>query len=295
MAQMYIPGMALGYREWGPTQKGAATVIFLHDLGQSGLIWRPLATRLAELGIHSYALDLPAHGESAACPWGYSLPALRPVLEAFRAGMGEGCPLWIATGYSTKVLLDYAAYHAEQVRGAVLIEPVDHGATPVWRRLPAYWAMQRWQQTAGPFYRADEMFAAARLGRPYRAAWDGPSTGWPEPGRHPVAHAFFATMQQGPEGDWRARLSPEVYRRYMEALLASDLGARLPGVRAPVLLAARAGNRGGVVGALTRLLSQVEAIQFRREEEPTVSPSAFVAALHSWIEQRATAMWATPT
>lgn len=284
MSQMYIPGMGLGYKEWSGAPDGTSPVVlFLHDLGQNGLIWRTLAQSLSESGFHSYALDLPAHGESGPCPWGYSLTALRSVLEGFRAGMGLACPHWVATGFATKILLDYAAHVPDQVRSMVLIEPVEPEAVPAWRRLPAYWAMRRWMLTAGPFARAEEMMEAGRHCRPYRRAWDAPASGWPDPQNHPISHAFFAGMQQGADGAWHSRLPRGVYQRYVEAQLASDVLTMLPQVTAPALIVGRKGRANSVRAALAAALSLVEEVSIGPDEDPLVRPGPFSLSLQRWL------------
>jgi pimeloyl-ACP methyl ester carboxylesterase len=284
MAQMFIPGMGLGYREWGTREYGnGLKLLLLHDLGHSGLVWRPLAKSMASTGVFCYAPDLPAHGESSACPWGYSLPAVRPVLEAFRAGMGIARPHWIAVGYSTKILLDYAAHFPDQVASMVLVDPVEPAAVPTWRRLPSYWDMQRWLQTVGPFATVTEALEAGRALMPYRLAWDGPGNGWPEPQRHAISHSFLACMQQGADGLWRSRLSPDIYQRYLEALLASDIRPDLPSATVPALIVARGKRASGAGRTLGSLLPHAETAVIQPLEDPSVRPGSFLSTLRRWV------------
>lgn len=41
--------------EWG---SGPETIIMLHDVSESAVVWLPVAGRTAELGYHVFALDM---------------------------------------------------------------------------------------------------------------------------------------------------------------------------------------------------------------------------------------------
>lgn len=64
-SHLLCAGMRLRYSEWG---KGPEVVLLLHDVGESGSIWCPVALRLAELGYHVFALDLRGIPLFAALP-----------------------------------------------------------------------------------------------------------------------------------------------------------------------------------------------------------------------------------
>lgn len=272
MPQMFIPGMGLAYQEW---PAGGTPVVMLHDLGQNAHIWRLPGKEIAEAGHCAYALDLPAHGESGPCPWGYSLPALRPVLEGFRAGMGLARPVWVGWGASAKAVLDYAIHYPDQVSALILLQPVAPTVAPSWRRLPAYWALRRWLGRAGPFHTFGQALESGRQAEPYSSGWDAPLEGRPSPSRHPISHAYAAGLHQGADGLWRPRLTPEIYQRYMEAFLASDLSEQLSTVMVPVLIGSYRKNQA--TAQLVRVLPQARMLALRSPGEALVAPARLVA------------------
>lgn len=48
-------GMRIRYTEWG---SGREVIILLHDSAEAGMLWAPVAQRLADLGYHIFAPDM---------------------------------------------------------------------------------------------------------------------------------------------------------------------------------------------------------------------------------------------
>lgn len=59
MPTIELPQGALKYRAFGPEDSAAPPVVFLHPILADGRLWTPVAERLAERGICSYAPDWP--------------------------------------------------------------------------------------------------------------------------------------------------------------------------------------------------------------------------------------------
>lgn len=59
MPTIELPQGELKYRAFGPTDSAAPPVVFIHPILTDGRLWTPVAERLAEFGVRSYAPDWP--------------------------------------------------------------------------------------------------------------------------------------------------------------------------------------------------------------------------------------------
>lgn len=59
MPVITLPQGRLNVRVAGPEESGLSPVVFLHPILTDGALWRPVAERLAERGVRSYAPDWP--------------------------------------------------------------------------------------------------------------------------------------------------------------------------------------------------------------------------------------------
>src|SRR5690606_7306606 len=128
-----VGGLRLHYRTWEPAGPRAAALV-VHDLGEHGGRYAPLAERLAGHGFVTVAPDLRGHGRSDGRR-GYvsRFEVFLQDLDRFRReaqGLTDpGRPLFLlATGLGGLVVLRYLQEFGAPVSGAVLAAPWIAGA-----------------------------------------------------------------------------------------------------------------------------------------------------------------------
>ena len=77
MPTIDLPHGKLRYRAAGPEDSKRPPVVFIHGFLVSNTLWSKTADALAEVGIRSYAPDLP----SAPTPFPSTIPPTRPRAE----------------------------------------------------------------------------------------------------------------------------------------------------------------------------------------------------------------------
>jgi pimeloyl-ACP methyl ester carboxylesterase len=119
--------MELAYRKWGPSQTAAkARLVFLHGMGGTGSLWRPIAASLED----RYAILAPdqrGHGQSQTVPVGRDTSRYTPldfgqdVIDTLQRTSFQPC--WLI-GHSMGVRTACAAAHLrpDWVQGLVLID-----------------------------------------------------------------------------------------------------------------------------------------------------------------------------
>ncbi len=123
-----VGGLRLHYRTWEPAGPRAAALV-VHDLGEHGGRYAPLAERLAGHGFVTVAPDLRGHGRSDGRRGHVSrFEVFLQDLDRFRReaqGLTEpGRPLFLlATGLGGLVVLRYLQEFGAPVSGAVLAAP----------------------------------------------------------------------------------------------------------------------------------------------------------------------------
>jgi pimeloyl-ACP methyl ester carboxylesterase len=99
-------------------QRGAGVpVVFLHGLTFNRTTWRPIVDRLGD-GVHSIAVDLPAHGTTGGAPCDLDDVARR--LRALVVRLGVERPIVVGHSMSGAIASLYAAEHP--ARGAVIVD-----------------------------------------------------------------------------------------------------------------------------------------------------------------------------
>jgi pimeloyl-ACP methyl ester carboxylesterase len=102
-------------------------VIFIHGVASSLYSWSNLASRLAEAGFRTYALDLPGHGESEKPedPNLYHVEPFYSMVSAWIEGLNlPEPPLLVGHSLGGYLSLLYTIRHPASVRGMVLINPL---------------------------------------------------------------------------------------------------------------------------------------------------------------------------
>lgn len=103
------------------TGQGDRTVIFLHNLGSSRLIWRPAMTGLDDR-FTAYALDFPGYGSSELGD-DPSVERLVDIVEAFIAELGVDEVDFVGNCVGSAVSMLYAERHPSAVGSMVLFNP----------------------------------------------------------------------------------------------------------------------------------------------------------------------------
>ncbi|MBY0469563.1 alpha/beta hydrolase [bacterium] len=120
--------MKLAFSRWGQANESSEKIIFLHGMGGTGSLWRPIAASL-EKDFNLIALDQRGHGGSqiAAKPGGRDRPKYTPlefgrdIVETLDAENFH--PAWVV-GHSMGVRTACAVVHLkpEWVKGLVLVD-----------------------------------------------------------------------------------------------------------------------------------------------------------------------------
>jgi len=179
-----VGGLRLHYRTWEPARPRAAALV-VHDLGEHGGRYAPLAEHLADRGFVTIAPDLRGHGRSDGRRGHVSrFEVFLQDLDRFRReaqGLTEpGSPLFLlAAGLGGLVALRYLQEFGAPVSGAVLAAPWIGGAP--------------FQPTSASLARAlGRILPALRLSAGLGAARaDRGIAGGPPHGDDPLAHDAF--------------------------------------------------------------------------------------------------------
>lgn len=116
-----VNGVRLRGHEW---HGNGGPIVLLHGTGFMGMLWAPIATRLATLTGPIYAFDLRGHGESEKAPCGYEWDTLARDIELALDKLGHKrlCLVGHSLGGSLALLL--SARRPEMIERCVLIDPV---------------------------------------------------------------------------------------------------------------------------------------------------------------------------
>ena len=117
--------MQLSAIEWGTRHPQRPSLIFLHGLGGTAKLWRPIAARLEKEHYHSVAFDQRGHGKSTIGKDGITSKAMASDYVAIiKAYQLSSC---IIVGHSMggfltmRMLLDYPELQGSVIKGAVLM------------------------------------------------------------------------------------------------------------------------------------------------------------------------------
>ena len=105
--------LTLAYESHG----SGTPVVLLHGLTFDRTSWRPIVERLGD-GVHTVAIDLPAHGESGGSPC--TLDEVAAQVHELVEQLGIDRPIVVGHSMSGAVVMLYAA--AYPTRGAVVVD-----------------------------------------------------------------------------------------------------------------------------------------------------------------------------
>ncbi|MEM1366699.1 MAG: alpha/beta fold hydrolase [Cyanobacteria bacterium P01_H01_bin.15] len=109
----------INYQEAGPTT--GLPLVLVHGFGASVGHWRQNIPVLAEAGYRVFALDLLGFGASDKPNLEYSLELWQELLADFWSEKIQRPAVWAGNSIGALLCLMMAAYHPEQVSGAVLL------------------------------------------------------------------------------------------------------------------------------------------------------------------------------
>lgn len=113
-----LPGLRLNVRAW--SSEGPA-VVLVHGLSSNSHIWDAVAPRLAAR-FRVVALDQRGHGRSDKPDEGYDFDTIVADLRGLVAALGLRRPLFVGHSWGGNVALQYAAAHADEAAGLVLVD-----------------------------------------------------------------------------------------------------------------------------------------------------------------------------
>lgn len=119
------PPVALKTTEFGR----GPTVVLLHALGSSRMVWMPTARKLLA-GHRVVMVDLPGHGESAL-PDPFSLEACAEALDQVLTKQNQDSTVLVAHGLGALLALQDAHVHPDRVRGIIVIDAATRTPVPV--------------------------------------------------------------------------------------------------------------------------------------------------------------------
>lgn len=106
------------YREAG--RPGNPAVVFVHGYGSASVVWIPLMRKLASMGYHCLAVDLPGFGLSDKIPGNYETTNIADTVALFMKRKGVEKADVIAHSWGSSVTLALAVRHPQKVRRIVI-------------------------------------------------------------------------------------------------------------------------------------------------------------------------------
>ncbi len=133
------PGVSLAARRRDARDRvadgSAAPFVLVHGLASNARTWDGVASRLADLGHPSVAVDLRGHGLSDRPAAGYDFATVAGDVAAVIRALGLDRPIVAGQSWGADVALEVAARHGEDVRGVAC---VDGGFLDLSREFPVW-------------------------------------------------------------------------------------------------------------------------------------------------------------
>jgi pimeloyl-ACP methyl ester carboxylesterase len=206
-----------------PTPK-APDFVLLHGLSSNALLWRGVATHLAQLGYRSISVDQRGHGLSDKPDGPYDLETVTDDLHALLAVEGLSRPVIAGQSWGANVVIEFGARFPGVARGIV---PVDGGFIdlqsifPKWDDCAAEMAPPRLAGT--PFSRLEEWMSVSH-------------PDWPEG----AIEDMLGFVERHPDGSASPWLSFDNHLKVLRGLWEHRPPQRYPLITDPVwFLAAR--------------------------------------------------------
>jgi pimeloyl-ACP methyl ester carboxylesterase len=238
-----LPHGRVHFAERGERRDGRASVLLIHGAGAGSAIWSMTLARVARAA-HVVAVDLPGHGPSERGETPLDLPRYRDAVGLLGAALCLGSSVLVGHSMGALVALDAALAWPDKVRALVLV-----AAAPRLPVDPQLLALLEQDPEAARVWLADHVLSP-------RA-------------KPAVRRGFLAAGPAAP---------PDVTRADFQLVRATDLTARLSGLRCPVVWLDGADDR--IVPSESRLGRPGEAIVVPDAGHllPIEAPEAIAAA-----------------
>ncbi len=269
-------GVAVAVHELGGT---GPPIVFAHATGLHGLVWRPVATHLAD-AFRSIAFDERGHGDSGLPPdldfdWrGFARDALAVVDAVTAAPFGVGH----SSGATALLLAEQA--RPGTFRALYCFEPVIVPADPPLGRDLGNWLAAGARRRREVFASREEALANY-AGKPPFDRW--------------TAEALAGYVEHGfadqPDGSVRLKCRGEHEALVYEMATAHDGFARLGEVRCPVLVARGGDTEAMSPPALNGLVerlpdARIEVLPGLAHFGPLEDPAAVAASIRGFSPDR---------
>lgn len=202
-------------------------LVLIHATGFLAALWRPIAEELSD-SFHVVAIDQRGHGDSPPSPDGYTFEAFADDLQALIETLELERPVVAGHSSGGTTAVAHAARHPDDVRGAVLIDPVL--APPELHVNPpnapnASTLADRARKRRTVWSSADEAFESYRT-RPAFSGW-----------REDVLRLYVDEgTRDRDDGQVELKCAAEAEAGFYEAALCFDAQAVMAGVRCPALV-----------------------------------------------------------
>src|SRR4051812_44231030 len=214
-----VGGVELHLR-WTDGEPGAVVFLLVHGLASNARLWDGVATRLAQRGHASAAVDQRGHGQSPKPDDGYDMATVTADLADLIKREGWDRPVAVGQSWGGNVVVELGWRFPELVRGVV---GVDGGAIDLASGFPT-WEACRAALTPPPLAGTP----LVELERRFRSAHPD----WPETGITGTL-ANFEVRADGTVAPW---LTLDRHLQILRALWEHEPLRRLADMQVPVLL-----------------------------------------------------------
>ena len=141
-----IEGINVAYREAGPADSAAPTIVLLHGFPTSSHMFRDLIPQLSDR-FRVIAPDYPGYGLSDAPSvedWSYTFDSAAGVVDELLETIGADSYTLYIMDYGAPVGFRIATAHPERIEGLIVQNgnAYEEGLREFWEPLKAYWADQ---------------------------------------------------------------------------------------------------------------------------------------------------------
>lgn len=117
-----VGSFRLAYREWRPRVPRAPTLLLIHGLGSSGLVWSRTIEHLRDR-FHVVVPDLPGFGESDKPRYRFTIPFYASKMVGLLDQLGITRCGWVGHSMGGHIAVWAAMHHPDRVESLVLAAP----------------------------------------------------------------------------------------------------------------------------------------------------------------------------
>jgi pimeloyl-ACP methyl ester carboxylesterase len=196
---LHLPNLELSYLIDG---NGSETLLLLHGMADSAIIWTSLAEHLGNFWSDRYRIiapDLRGHGESSKDITDYSFASMIADLEALMSHLGITSAHVLAHSWSAKTAAIWATQKSDRFRSLILVDPFFMGRFPHWIRItfPLLYRVLPFLKVVGNFPNYETVEQIARSLKQYQ--------GWTDLQQQ----VFQASIEAQSDGTWQSKFPPQ--------------------------------------------------------------------------------------